>query len=697
MRALCILYHFGTVCVGGTHGFSSGRANSHRPPRLVLSLRSTVPTRNVHFVASPSSRGAAVDSSRRLASSSSPSSALKTMSLGQKRLGVAAGVLIAATTGMVSAAKAAASQNPSAAATAATLPVPLGWKNLVLAASLVVTTGGIGLTLAGVPGLSREVLKVCFRSGLQLYLVGGIILTHLLTVGNTRPWLVWSWIAFTVVLAAQEASSRVEYTYPNLYRHLILSILTGGGAIIAATLLLRILGPVVPWYAPRTWIPVAGMIFGNALTGTALAAKTVTKELVVNRDQVELRLTQGATWKEAMGTVLRTVYVTALTPLLNFLSAAGIVHIPGLMTGQILAGQSPLQAAAYQVVIFSLMAAGTCLTVQLLTRLAVRSLVDCDSDRLLPASTLRAVVKKASKGGSSWKGDRLRNAFRVVPQLYSAAKEKVQRLANQRDYVGLENGAQVHVNGESAGKKKPVFSVNLIRAGDGKSEKSSILSVNKLRIARTNVDVTLDLRYGDRVAITGRSGIGKSQVLRTLAGLENVDRRALRLFDIPSTSMSMAEWRSHVALVPQQRPSLEGTPNQFYEQVTAYASQMAKFVDGKNVIAGHQKFPVEYGADWGLAKDCFDQPWATLSGGESQRALLAIALALQPDVLLLDESTSALDEKSALLVEATLKKLRIPVVMVSHSVAQIERFCNERLSLEKEARRSEVDGTRFSP
>jgi ABC-type bacteriocin/lantibiotic exporter with double-glycine peptidase domain len=202
-----------------------------------------------------------------------------------------------------------------------------------------------------------------------------------------------------------------------------------------------------------------------------------------------------------------------------------------------------------------------------------------------------------------------------------------------------------------------------------------------MRVARTNMDVTLDVGCDDRIALTGQSGIGKSQVLRTLAGLEVVDRNSIQIFNFSAAKMSMAEWRSHVVLVPQQRPSLEGTPNDFYDQILKFSSQRRKQRD-QNVT---HIAPSEYGTKWGVAVTLFDRPWSKLSGGESQRIVLAIALSMQPTVLLLDESTSALDEKTEILVENTIKNLRIPVVLVSHSGTQIDRFCNQRLSLERTA------------
>ena len=580
-------------------------------------------------------------------------------------------------------------RSPPLSSTSTIMMNTLGTSNIGLAAILVLITSGFGLHfISGVPKLSRDIIKACIRSSIQLFFFGGTVLTQLLIAGQTRSWLVWSWIALTAMIAANEAYHRVEYTYPQLPYHLIAAFILGGGFVIGTTVALQILGPIRPWYTPRIWIPVAGMMLGNALTGTALAAKTVTKEFAVNADQMELRLTQGATWREAIQVPLRTIYTTSLTPLMNFLSAAGIVHVPGLMTGQILAGQSPLQAATYQMLVFMLMASTTCTAVQVLIRLAVTSLVDQRNDRL-QLGTLQRVGKPIG-----YKRNIVLAMLSSMPQLDLRTRIWLRRILFRKGSKNRSHKMEkINGIGNDANRKQqqlpktsyypqmPVYSVALNRTISNSNADGSlpILSIDEMRVARTNMDVTLHVRCEDRIALTGQSGIGKSQVLRTLAGLEAVDRTSVHLRNTSAATMSMAEWRSHVVLVPQQRPSLEGTPNDFYDQVLQFSSQRRKKRD-QNIS---YITPSEYGAKWGVATALFDRPWSKLSGGESQRIVLAIALSLQPEVLLLDESTSALDEKTEILVENTIKSLRIPVILVSHSGTQIDRFCTQRLSLER--------------
>lgn len=490
------------------------------------------------------------------------------------------------------------------------------------------------------------------------------MLTRFIVAANTRPWMVGAWVLFTGLMAGREASNRVEYTYDALRRHLVTALLAGGLSVIGLSLGLRVLDEIRPWYDPRTWIPIAGMLFGNSLTATSLAMATLTKELVVKKDQIELRLCQGATMKEAMLPVRKNVVSTALSPVINFLSVAGIVHIPGMMTGQLLAGQSPFQAAAYQLVIFFLIASTATTTVQMLTRLAERSLVDQKSDRLLTHHLRQKIPCKR----------RQRSPFRVIGAFWSFLQARLATTPLQSSNEVLR---------ASSPPLPQVVELNN-NESDTKPEKVSVLSIDSVYSSRANAIMSLDLHYDDRVALVGPSGAGKSQMLRTLTGLEPVDRTCMKLLqEVDASQISMAEWRSHVMLVPQNHPSLEGTPNDFYRSVVAYSSQKALLAAEENKSSRWGKSHIEFGRDWGIKAELFDQPWSTLSTGESQRIRLAIALALKPDVLLLDESTSGIDEATTLKVEATLMALRTPIIMVSHTPTQVERFCNKQLHLPK--------------
>lgn len=120
----------------------------------------------------------------------------------------------------------------------------------------------------------------------------------------------------------------------RLYFRAFLSILVGGGA----TLVLITQGVLMlePWYAPKYVIPLAGMIFANSMNSVSLAGERFNAEL-----------TAEVATEVARNTALRA----ALIPITNSLFAVGLVSLPGMMTGQILSGVSPLVAVRYQIMV----------------------------------------------------------------------------------------------------------------------------------------------------------------------------------------------------------------------------------------------------------------------------------------------------------------------------------------------------------
>ena len=99
-----------------------------------------------------------------------------------------------------------------------------------------------------------------------------------------------------------------------------------------------------PWYLPRYMIPLAGMVFASAMTAVSLAAERLFAEL-----------DHGQAWAEAR----KTAYQAAMIPVINSLLAVGLVSLPGMMTGQILSGVSPLVAARYQIMVMCMIFAAS--------------------------------------------------------------------------------------------------------------------------------------------------------------------------------------------------------------------------------------------------------------------------------------------------------------------------------------------------
>jgi len=101
------------------------------------------------------------------------------------------------------------------------------------------------------------------------------------------------------------------------------------------------------------------MILGNTMTGIALGLDRLLTSIGRERSAIESRLALGHTIKEAMSGVLRNAIRSGLIPIINSMSAIGLVSIPGMMTGQILAGIEPMEAVKYQLLIMFLIAGGT--------------------------------------------------------------------------------------------------------------------------------------------------------------------------------------------------------------------------------------------------------------------------------------------------------------------------------------------------
>ena len=232
--------------------------------------------------------------------------------------------------------------------------IHLSWLQLGLASTLIVITAVLSLVLQ--LGLTRRLLIASVRMVLQLIMIGLV----LRWVFGLNQWpAVASLIAAMSLIGGIAAVQQTNRMFPGIWLNSIVSVVVSSWIILFTALVVVV--RVHPWYTPQYAVPLAGMILGNTLNGVALSLDRFGEELVLNRNRIEGLLALGATGKEAAMLPMRKALETGMLPTINMMMVAGIVTLPGTMTGQMLAGVDPLSAVRYQIVILFLLVAATAL------------------------------------------------------------------------------------------------------------------------------------------------------------------------------------------------------------------------------------------------------------------------------------------------------------------------------------------------
>jgi putative ABC transport system permease protein len=242
--------------------------------------------------------------------------------------------------------------------------VDLSWWQLGFALLLVGVVAAISLRQG--LGLERDLAVGAVRTIVQLYLVG-LILAGVFSAAR------WYWVllilAVMATIANHAAVSRLSTPIPGAY-WIAATALT----ISTAATVTYVIGIVVqprPWWEPQYLIPIAGMILGNSMTSAAIAGERLQADLAARRDEVEARLALGFSGRQAAQPLARGALRAAMIPTVNGMMTVGVVQLPGMMTGQILAGASPLTALRYQIVVVFMLAVATAVGSLLFIRLAV--------------------------------------------------------------------------------------------------------------------------------------------------------------------------------------------------------------------------------------------------------------------------------------------------------------------------------------
>jgi len=250
--------------------------------------------------------------------------------------------------------------------------VELSYFQVSLAALLIVAGGVISVVLK--LRMERLLLLASVRTVVQLLLVG-LVLEWVFRLD--RWYAVMAVACLMTLVAGLTAAGRNERRYDGIWFNTVFSVWASAW-FVTAFALFGVLQGVEKWYEPQYAIPLLGIVLGNTLNGISVGLNTFIEALITRREQVESLLALGATRWEAARTPVQHAVRTGMTPIINAMMVAGIVSLPGTMTGQLLAGVAPIEAVKYQIVIMFLVASATALGTVSVILLSFLRIFDAD-------------------------------------------------------------------------------------------------------------------------------------------------------------------------------------------------------------------------------------------------------------------------------------------------------------------------------
>ncbi|UCD36685.1 MAG: iron export ABC transporter permease subunit FetB [Fidelibacterota bacterium] len=238
-----------------------------------------------------------------------------------------------------------------------------------VAISLILMAVAIALSRLEGLGIERSLAIGTVRAFAQLTLIG-FALKVLFQVNS--PWLLLAVLIVMISVASYESVRRQQSRLPGLF--LITSITLSLALIVSLGVVALLIIRPDPWYNLVVLIPLSGMVLGNGLNIVSLSANRFVSEMKLRRASVEVALSLAAPPRKALHPAFKNAVSGALIPSINALMTVGLVQLPGVMTGQILAGLPPVEAVKFQIVIMMMwittgVISGVVATLLLMTRL----------------------------------------------------------------------------------------------------------------------------------------------------------------------------------------------------------------------------------------------------------------------------------------------------------------------------------------
>lgn len=221
----------------------------------------------------------------------------------------------------------------------------------------------IGLSRWQKLGLEIPLANATLRTVVQLLGVG-YILAVIFQIKN--PIAVLAVLMVMLIIATITARNRIGKKIPQILPIVFGSIFFSTALTLSYTNLL-IIQPET-WYEPQYLIPLAGIVLGNSMNGAAITGERLVNTISSSRIEIETHLSLGATPQQAVTNYRKEAIRAGLIPTLNQMMVVGVVTLPGMITGQLLSGIDPLDAASYQILIMLMLAFTNLITTVLVTQ-----------------------------------------------------------------------------------------------------------------------------------------------------------------------------------------------------------------------------------------------------------------------------------------------------------------------------------------
>lgn len=202
--------------------------------------------------------------------------------------------------------------------------------------------------------LERDILWGTIRTFAQLAIMG-YVLKYIFRINNA--WLVLLVFTGMILFAAYTVRGRVKerrvsYFLPTFWAMFISYMLV---TIVVNAFVVN----VDPWFKPQYFITLGGMVIGNSMNALAITLERIFADVRKRRDEIELYLCLGANHGEATMSLTKEAIRAGMIPSINAMMTVGIVFLPGMMTGQIIAGVDPLSSIKYQIVVMLMLVGST--------------------------------------------------------------------------------------------------------------------------------------------------------------------------------------------------------------------------------------------------------------------------------------------------------------------------------------------------